>query len=83
MPERVQLPPRDDARLLNHVVGFGARPDDAGGVSAHERPVPVDERLECGDVTVDGSIDEDLVTDEPQSIGRVTVALGYRHATPQ
>lgn len=45
--------------------------------------MPVDERLECGDVTVDGSIDEDLVTDEPQSIGTVTVALGYRHATPQ
>lgn len=44
--------------------------------------MPVHQRLECGDVTVDRSLDEDLVTDEPQSIGGVAVPLGYRHATP-
>lgn len=45
--------------------------------------MPPHERLECGDVTVDGSLDEDLVAGEPQSFSRVSVALGYRHATPQ
>lgn len=43
----------------------------------------VHERLECGDVAVDRPIDEDLVAGELQAIGRMPVALGYRHATPQ
>ena len=39
------------------------------------------ERLECSCVTIKGSFDEELVTDETQRIGRIPLALEWRHPT--
>lgn len=38
--------------------------------------MPVHEHFKRGSITIDGSHHEDLVIDEPQSIGRVVLVFG-------